>query len=166
MKREIVLDTETTGTSHSDRIVEIGCVELNDKVITGKTYQQYINPKHPMNPYALGVHGLSLDFLGDKPTFAEIADEFLDFIGDADLIIHNVAFDKRFLNSEMQLCKRSPLRNRMIDTLTIARKKYPSMHSHKLDTLCSEFSIQDERDLHGGLIDAKLLAQVYIRMGQ
>ncbi len=165
MTREIVLDTETTGLTSSDRIIEIGCVELNDKILTGKTYQQYINPKCDINPYAQKVHGLSSSFLADKPTFAEIADEFLDFIGDANLVIHNASFDMRFLNSEMQLCNRQRLGNSTTDTVAMARRKYPHMENHKLDTLCSEFSIHADRDLHGGLIDAQLLAQVYIRMG-
>lgn len=164
--RKIVLDTETTGLriSEGHRIIEIGCCELIDFKL-GKSLQLYINPERAVSPTAFGVHGISDAFLQDKPKFREVADQFLQFIGDDQLIIHNAGFDMGFLNHELGLLK-MPLidNNRAIDTLRMARKKYPGSPA-SLDALCSRFSIStSERSKHGALLDAHLLALVYIAM--
>ncbi|NKB20357.1 MAG: DNA polymerase III subunit epsilon [Alphaproteobacteria bacterium] len=165
--REIVLDTETTGLSprDGDRLVEIGCLELVNHMPTGETYHQYINPKKAMPAEAEAVHGLSDKFLADKPEFAEVADAFLEFIGDAALVIHNASFDMGFINAELGRLKRDPVpNNRAIDTVTMARKKYPGSPA-SLDALCRRFEIDNSaRTLHGALLDAELLAEVYLEL--
>lgn len=165
--REIVLDTETTGfdPEQGDRIVEIGAVELFNHVPTGKTYHQYINPERSMPQEAFAVHGLGDDFLRDKPVFIKIADAFLEFIGDAKLVIHNAAFDMKFLNAELRWCKRRVLpKDCAIDTLEIARRKFPGSPA-TLDALCRRFSIDNSaRTLHGALLDSEILAEVYLEL--
>jgi DNA polymerase-3 subunit epsilon len=165
--REIVLDTETTGfdPESGDRIVEIGAVELYNHVATGATYHQYINPERAMPNEAFEVHGLGDDFLRDKPVFAHIAQDFLDFIGDAHLVIHNAAFDMKFLNAELKWVKKQALPwERAIDTLAIARKKFPGSPA-SLDALCRRFGIDNaSRTLHGALLDSEILAEVYLEL--
>ncbi len=165
--REIVLDTETTGfdPESGDRIVEIGAVELDGHMPTGNTYHQYINPERSMPKEAFEVHGLGDDFLRDKPKFAQIGQAFLDFIGDAKLVIHNAAFDMKFLNAELGWMK-LPLipYDQAIDTLEIARKKFPGSPA-SLDALCRRFSIDHSaRTLHGALLDSEILAEVYLEL--
>lgn len=165
--REIVLDTETTGLSpdNGDRIVEIGCVELINHVPTNNTYQVYLNPEKDMDPGAEKVHGLTNEFLLDKPKFIEIADSFLDFIGDSNLIAHNADFDINFLNSELVRAKKDKINNdRVIDTLKIARSKFPGARN-SLDALCKRFFVDNSnRSLHGALLDSELLAEVYLEL--
>lgn len=165
--REIVLDTETTGfdPEQGDRIVEIGAVELFNHVPTKKTFHKYINPERTMPQGAFEVHGLGDDFLRDKPLFAQIADEFLDFVGDAKLIIHNAAFDMKFLNAELgKLRKRTLPWEQAIDTLAIARQKFPGSPA-SLDALCRRFNIDNSaRTLHGALLDSEILAEVYLEL--
>lgn len=165
--REIVLDTETTGfePDDGDRIVEIGAVELHNHMPTGRTYHQYINPQRAMPEGAFAVHGLGDDFLRDKPVFADIAQAFIDFIGDAKLVIHNAAFDMKFLNAELGWLKRPPLpTDRAIDTLAIARRKFPGSPA-SLDALCRRFGIDNTaRTLHGALLDSEILAEVYLQL--
>ncbi len=165
--REIVLDTETTGfePEEGDRIVEIGAVELNNHVPTGRTYHQYINPQRAMPKGAFEVHGLGDDFLRDKPLFRDIADAFVAFIGDAHLVIHNAAFDMKFLNAELGWVDRPALpMDRAIDTLAIARKKFPGSPA-SLDALCRRFGIDNSsRTLHGALLDSEILAEVYLEL--
>lgn len=165
--REIVLDTETTGfdPEGGDRIVEIGGVELYNHVATGRTYHQYINPERDMPEDAFKVHGLGNEFLSDKPKFAEIGQAFLDFVGDAKLIIHNASFDMKFLNAELKWMNLPllPL-DQAIDTLAIARKKFPGSPA-SLDALCRRFGINnDARTLHGALLDSEILAEVYLEL--
>lgn len=165
--REIVLDTETTGFDPDEghRIVEIGALELINHVATGKTFHEYINPQRDMPQGAFEVHGLSEEFLSDKPLFADVADAFLEFAGDAPLVIHNASFDMKFLNAELALSKRETLPlARAIDTLLIARRKYPGAPA-SLDALCRRFNIDaSERTLHGALLDSQLLAEVYLEL--
>ena len=166
--REIVFDTETTGFkfSEGDRLVEIGCVEMINRVETGRTFHAYYCPERPMPPEAQAVHGLSDAFLADKPVFAAGVAELLDFIGDAPLVAHNASFDFAFLNGELGACGFPPVchRTRMIDTLQIARSRHPGA-KHTLDALCSRFGIdRSHRVLHGALLDAQLLAQVYVEL--
>ena len=165
--REIVLDTETTGLSpdNGDRIVEIGCVELINHVPTNNTYQVYLNPEKDMDPGAEKVHGLTNEFLLDKPKFIEIADSFLDFIGDSNLIAHNADFDINFLNSELVRAKKDKISNdRVVDTLKIARSKFPGARN-SLDALCKRFFVDNSnRSLHGALLDSELLAEVYLEL--
>ncbi len=165
--REIVLDTETTGfdPETGDRIVEIGAVELMGHVATGKTYHQYINPERAMPDEAFQVHGLGDDFLRDKPKFAQIGQAFLDFIGDAKLIIHNAAFDIKFLNAELKWMNLPQIPwEQAIDTLAIARKRFPGSPA-SLDALCRRFGINnDARTLHGALLDSEILAEVYLEL--
>jgi DNA polymerase-3 subunit epsilon len=165
--REIVFDTETTGLSFSggDRLVEIGCVEMINRVETGRTYHAYFHPERPMAPEAFAVHGLSDTFLSDKPKFAETVDALLDFLGDAPLIAHNASFDFGFLNGELGRCGRVAIDlSRMVDTLIIARTRHPGA-KHTLDALCNRFGIdRSHRVLHGALLDAQLLAQVYVEL--
>ena len=165
--REIVLDTETTGfdPETGDRIVEIGCVELFNHVATGNTYHQYINPERDMPQEAFEVHGLSTEFLSDKPRFAEIGQAFLDFVGDAKLVIHNASFDMKFLNAELSWMKRPAIPfERAVDTLAIARKKFPGSPA-SLDALCRRFGINNSaRTLHGALLDSEILAEVYLEL--
>lgn len=165
--REIVLDTETTGfdPETGDRIVEIGAVELWNHVATGKTYHQYINPERSMPEEAFKVHGLGDEFLRDKPVFADIAQDFVDFIGDAKLVIHNAAFDVKFLNAELKWVNRPQIPwEQAIDTLAIARQKFPGSPA-SLDALCRRFNIDNSsRTLHGALLDSEILAEVYLEL--
>ena len=165
--REIVLDTETTGfdPESGDRIVEIGCVELLNHVATGRTYHQYINPERDMPQEAFEVHGLSIDFLKDKPVFAKIGQDFLDFVGDAKLVIHNAAFDMKFLNAELKWMGLRQLPwEQALDTLAIARKRFPGSPA-SLDALCRRFGIDNtSRTLHGALLDSEILADVYLEL--
>ncbi|MGB1209076.1 MAG: DNA polymerase III subunit epsilon, partial [Paracoccaceae bacterium] len=165
--REIVMDTETTGLNPEtgDRIVEIGGVELFNHVPTGKTYHQYINPERSMPHEAFQVHGLGDEFLRDKPVFAKVADAFLEFVGESKLVIHNAAFDMKFLNAELRwLGKRQLPWEQAIDTLAIARKKFPGSPA-SLDALCRRFNIDNgARTLHGALLDSEILADVYLEL--
>lgn len=165
--REIVFDTETTGLSPKDghRIVEIGCVELVNKVETGRDFHAYFNPGRTMPSEAEAVHGLSSLFLSDKPAFTDRAEALIDFIGDAPLIAHNAIFDFGFLNWELQECGRPAIAmTRMIDTLAIARTRHPGA-KHSLDALCSRYGIdRSHRVKHGALLDAQLLAQLYVEL--
>ncbi|MEO5805360.1 DNA polymerase III subunit epsilon [Devosia sp.] len=166
MNREIVLDTETTGLSPTtgDRLVEIGCVELVNHLPTGRTYHQYINPQRDMPEEAFRVHGLSADFLSDKPLFAEVANEFLSFIGDGTLVIHNAPFDMGFLNAELERVKRPKLTNTVIDTVMLARQVHPGARV-SLDALCKHYGIDNaRRTLHGALLDSEILAEVYLEL--
>jgi DNA polymerase-3 subunit epsilon len=165
--REIVFDTETTGLDpyQGDRLVEIGCVELVNGFPTGNSFHYYLNPQRDMPEGAFKVHGLSSEFLKDKPFFADICDEFLAFVGDAPLIAHNAMFDLGFINAELERCKKGALqRERLIDTLMLARRRYPA-GPNKLDDLCGRFSIDlSRRTKHGALLDAELLAVVYVEL--
>src|SRR6186713_2168050 len=163
--REIVLDTETTGLDplRGDRLVEIGCVEMVNRMPTGQVFHRHINPERAMPAEAFAVHGLSSEFLADKPLFAIVVDEFLEFIGDAPLVIHNASFDIGFINAELDKIKRAAIpRERLVDTLLLARRKHPGV-SNRLDDLCSRYAIDNSRRTkHGALLDAELLAEVYI----
>lgn len=166
--REIVLDTETTGLDPRDghRVVEIGCVELNFHVPTGKELHLYMNPERDMPDEAFQIHGISGAFLQDKPLFADVVDEFLDFIGDdAALVIHNAPFDAKFLNAELKSVGRPTLpQHRLVDTLEIARKRYPG-GSNSLDALCRRFDVDlSVREKHGAVVDCRLLAEVYLEL--
>lgn len=165
--REIVLDTETTGfdPASGDRIVEIGCVELHNRVPTGETYWVYINPERDMPTAAFEVHGLSEAFLADKPTFRDIVDDFLRFVADAPLVIHNAAFDMKFLNAELEASGRAPLpMSQSVDTVAIARSRFPGAPA-SLDALCKRFGIDNaRRTKHGALLDSELLAEVYLEL--
>src|SRR4051794_35442483 len=163
--REIVLDTETTGLDplRGDRLVEIGCVEIFNRMPTGQTFHRHINPERDMPAEAFAVHGLSTEFLADKPLFAHVVEEFLEFIADAPLVIHNASFDIAFINAELDRIKRPSIaRGRLVDTLLLARRKHPGV-SNRLDDLCSRYAIDNSRRTkHGALLDAELLAEVYI----
>jgi DNA polymerase III subunit epsilon len=165
--REIVLDTETTGLDPESghRIVEIGCIELVNHIPTGTTFHRYLNPERDMPPDAFAVHGLSAEFLAQHPTFAEVAMELLGFLGDAPLVIHNAAFDVAFLNAELRRLGLSVLRpERSVDTLVISRRKHPA-GPHSLDQLCLRYAIDNSRRTkHGALLDAELLAEVYLEL--
>ena len=165
--REIVLDTETTGLDpyQGDRLVEIGCVELYNKIPTGQNFHCYINPEREMAASALEVHGLSTEFLKDKPLFAEVADEFLAFIGEAPLVAHNAAFDLGFLNAELERAAKAVIGSeRMIDTLLLARRKHPA-GPNRLDDLCLRYGIDNSRRTkNGAVLDAEILAEVYIEL--
>ncbi len=165
--REIVLDTETTGfdPAQGDRIVEIGAIELDNHIPTGRSYHQYLNPERPMPAEAFAVHGLGDDFLRDKPLFAAVAAEFLGFIGDARLVIHNASFDMKFLNAELHRVGLPRLADaRAIDTVLIARQKFPGSPA-SLDALCRRFGVDNSgREKHGALLDSELLAEVYLEL--
>ena len=165
--REIALDTETTGfdPERGDRIIEIGCVEMMDKIRTGNTFQAYINPRRDVPEGAFKVHGISTSFLLDKPYFEEVAEDFLTFIGNDHLVIHNAEFDLKFLNYELKLLKRPLLKpDRVTDTVLMARRKFPGAPA-SLDALCKRFVIDlSERTKHGALLDAELLAEVYLEL--
>lgn len=168
--RQIVLDTETTGleTSQGHRIIEIGCVELFNRRLTGRHYHQYVKPEREIDAGAQAVHGISNAMLEDKPVFARIADEFLQFIGDAELIIHNAAFDIGFINYEMNMMRPGfgsiSDRCHVIDTLLMARAKHPGQKNN-LDALCKRYGVDNsQRELHGALLDAEILADVYLLM--
>ncbi|AHE56695.1 DNA polymerase III subunit epsilon [Sphingomonas sanxanigenens] len=165
--REIVFDTETTGLNPQtgDRLVEIGCVELVNRVETGRVFHSYCNPERSMPPEAQAVHGLSEAFLADKPLFEDICEDLLDFLEDSPLVAHNAVFDFAFLNNELGNCGRLHIGNaRMIDTLTMARTRHPGA-KHSLDALCVRFGIdRSHRVKHGALLDAQLLAQIYVEL--
>jgi len=168
--RQIVLDTETTGLEPSlgHRIIEIGCVELVNRKLTGRHYHQYIQPNREIDEGAMEVHGITPEFLADKPVFSEIIHEFLEFIGDAELVIHNAPFDVGFLNHEIKLFGGGlgPVESRckILDTLVFARKKHPGQKNN-LDALCKRYAVDNsQRDLHGALLDAEILADVYLLM--
>jgi DNA polymerase-3 subunit epsilon len=164
--REIVLDTETTGfePSEGDRLVEIGCVELLNHMPTGRTYHQYLNPQRDMPPEAMAVHGLTEEFLRPMPVFARVAEDFLRFVEGARLIIHNAAFDMKFLNAELSRIGKAALRNEVVDTVAMARRKFPGSPA-SLDALCRRFGIDNSsRTLHGALLDSQILAEVYLEL--
>ena len=165
--REVVLDTETTGLSpeNGDRLVEIGCLELTNHMATGRTYHCYVNPEITMPSAAQDVHGLSDEFLADKPLFAAVADDFLAFAGNDPLIIHNAAFDMGFINAELRRLGRPSLpTSQAVDTVFMARQKFPGAPA-SLDALCRRFGIDNSaRTLHGALLDAELLAEVYLEL--
>ena len=164
--REIVIDTETTGLDPftGDRIVEIGGVELENHIPTGRTYHQYINPERDMPQGAFDVHGLSVDFLKEYPVFKDIVHDFLSFVADAKLVIHNASFDMKFLNAELDWSNSTKLSwDRAIDTLDMARRKFPGAQN-TLDGLSRRFGINIERELHGALLDSKILAAVYLEL--
>jgi DNA polymerase III subunit epsilon len=166
--REIVLDTETTGMDpvKGDKLVEIGCVELMNHLPTGKTYHVYINPERDIPPEATAVHGITDDFVKDKPTFGEIVGDFLDFLGnDGRLVIHNAEFDMKFLNAELKTFGFPTVDNRrVLDTLKMAREKFPGSPAN-LDALCRRFGIDNSsRTYHGALLDSQLLAEVYLEL--
>ncbi|MFL4977517.1 MAG: DNA polymerase III subunit epsilon [Xanthobacteraceae bacterium] len=165
--REIVLDTETTGLDpyQGHRVVEIGCVELFNRIPTGQNFHRYVNPEREMPAEAFAVHGLSAEFLKDHSCFAEVVDELLQFVGDAPLIIHNAAFDLAFLNAELERCGRPLIvRDRLVDTLLLARRKHPA-GANSLDQLCARYAIDNSRRTkHGALLDAEILAEVYIEL--
>lgn len=165
--REIVLDTETTGLDPQSghRIIEIGCVELVNYIPTGRTFHRYVNPEREVPRPAQEVHGLSTEFLADKPLFADIVDEFVDFIGDSTLVIHNAGFDLGFLNAEfLRIPKPVITTDRVVDTLALARRKHPA-GPNSLDALCKRYGIDNStRDKHGALLDSELLARVYLEL--
>lgn len=166
--RQIVLDTETTGLDPltGDRVVEIGAVEIVNYLPTRNHFHRYLNPDRPMPAEAFAVHGLSDDFLRDKPRFGDVVDDFLAFIGDAPLVIHNASFDMAFLNAELRRAGRPELAfDRAVDTLALARDRLPGGASASLDALCQRFGIDNSgRDLHGALLDSQLLAEVYLEL--
>jgi DNA polymerase III subunit epsilon len=165
--REIVLDTETTGLDpyQGHRLIEVGCIELVNRFPTGNTFHRYLNPQRDVPAEAFAVHGLSLEFLKDKSLFGDIAAELIDFIGDAPLVAHNASFDLGFLNAELERVNLPALsRDRLVDTLLLARRKYPG-GSNRLDDLCQRFGIDNgRRTKHGALLDAELLAEVYLEL--
>jgi DNA polymerase III subunit epsilon len=164
--REIVLDTETTGLDPlaGHRVVEVGCIELENLVATGRSFQAYFNPEREMPQGAMDVHGLTDAFLSDKPLFAERIDEMLEFIGDAQLVIHNAQFDLGFLNAELERAGRTRLINGHIDTVSLARRKFPGQRA-SLDALCERLGVENShRTKHGALLDAELLAEVYLEL--
>lgn len=167
--RQIVLDTETTGLEWrlGDRIIEVAGVEVVGRKLTGRRFHKYINPERDIDAGAQAVHGLTVEFLADKPKFAEIVDELIEFIGDAELVIHNASFDVGFLNNEFALLSREPVAQvcaGVIDTLRMAREMRPGKRNN-LDALCSEYGVDNSgRQLHGALLDAELLAEVYLAM--
>ena len=164
---EVILDTETTGLSNTEkhRIVEIGCIELDNQISTNKIFHEYINPQRPVSEEAYKIHGYSDKFLSDKKTFAEISEDFLNFIKDKKLIIHNAPFDLSFLNYEMRLIKKKEIdKKNIIDTLEIARAKYPGSQN-SLDALCKRFNIDNsKRKKHNALIDCHLLKEIYVNL--
>jgi len=167
--RQIVLDTETTGLNHAtgDRLIEIGCVEMVNRRLTGRHLHYYVNPERDIHEDAIAVHGITLDFLADKPKFAEVVNEIRDFVQDAELIIHNAPFDLGFLDMEFQLLGLPPFRSHaasVIDTLREARQMFPGKRN-SLDALCDRLGVSNShRTLHGALLDAEILAEVYLAM--
>jgi DNA polymerase III subunit epsilon len=165
--REIVLDTETTGLDPLDghRLVEVGCIELINRIPSGQTFHSYFNPQRAMPAEAFAIHGLGDEFLKDKMFFAEVVDDLIAFLGDATLVIHNAAFDLGFLNAEFERAGRPLIaRDRLVDTLLIARRKHPG-GSNRLDDLCARYAIDNSRRVkHGALLDAELLAEVYVEL--
>jgi len=165
--REIVFDTETTGLDPESghRVVEIGCLELFNHLPTGRSFQCYINPERDMPEGAFAVHGLSAEFLAGHPVFSDVVDSFLTFIGDSRLVIHNAAFDLKFINAELKRTNRPPLNaTRAVDTVEMARRKFPGAPA-SLDALCKRFNVDNsQRTKHGALLDAELLAEVYLEL--
>lgn len=167
--RQIFLDTETTGlaAADGDRIIEIGCIELDERRLTGRTLHHYVNPQRSSHPDAVRIHGITDDFLADKPPFAAIADELLAFVEGAEIIIHNAAFDVGFLNAELKRLGRAPFAMQVLrisDSLLMAREQFPGK-ANSLDALCKRLEVDNsQRELHGALLDAGLLAEVYLRM--
>jgi len=165
--REIVLDTETTGLDpyQGHRIVEIGCIELINGIPSGHTFHRYINPERDIPAEAAAVHGITAEFLKDKPCFDAVVAELLDFLGDAPLVAHNASFDLGFINAELDRCAKPPLgRERLVDTLLLARRKHPS-GPNRLDDLCTRYGIDNSRRTkHGALLDAEILAEVYLEL--
>ncbi len=164
--RQIVLDTETTGLRPSEghRVIEIAAIEIVDYLPTGNTYQQYINPQRDVPESSFKVHGLSYEFLKDKPLFENVANKLIDFVGNDPIVAHNVEFDMGFLNYELNACSKDLLKNEKIDTVLLAREKFPGQ-SVSLDALCKRFSIDNtQREKHSALTDAQLLVQVYIEL--
>lgn len=167
-KRELIFDTETTGFDPmtGDRLIEIGLVEMVDKILTGETYHQYVNPERDVPESAVKVHGITTDFLRDKPVFSDVMDAFLDWVGgDSVLVAHNAEFDMRFINWELENAGRPIIHpKRFVDTLAIARTKFPGA-ANSLDALCKRFNVSNShRTLHGALLDAEILADVYIEL--
>ena len=167
MLREIVIDTETTGLdpNKGDRLIELGCIEIVNRIPTGREFHRYLNPERDIHRDAVDVHGLTAEFLEDKPLFKDIADEFLAFIGDAPLVAHNASFDLGFINAELERAARPPLTlNRVVDTLVLARRRHPA-GPNSLDALCKRYGIDtSERVKHGALLDSMLLANVYVEL--
>jgi DNA polymerase-3 subunit epsilon len=165
--REIVLDTETTGLDpyRGDRLIEVGCIELLNRIPSGQTFHRYVNPERDVPAEAFAIHGLSAEFLSDKPRFVEVADELISFIGDAPLVAHNASFDLNFINAEFERAGREAIgRDRVIDTLLLARRKHPGS-PNRLDDLCARYSIDNSRRVkHGALLDAEILAEVYLEL--
>jgi DNA polymerase III subunit epsilon len=165
--REIVLDTETTGLDpyQGHRLIEIGCIELLNRIPSGQTFHRYVNPQRDVPAEAFAIHGLSGDFLKDKPPFAEVADELIAFIADAPLVAHNASFDLNFINAELERAGKAVVtRDRVIDTLLLARRKHPGS-PNRLDDLCARYSIDNSRRVkHGALLDAEILAEVYLEL--
>jgi len=169
MPRQIVLDTETTGLepSQGHRVIEIGCVELNNRRLTGNNYHQYLQPDREIDEGALQVHGISNEFLKDKPRFLDIVDDLMSYLKGAELVIHNAPFDVGFLNHELNLVAKGSGaiadHCAVIDTLVMARKMHPGQKNN-LDALCKRYDVNTQRDLHGALLDAEILSEVYLRM--
>jgi DNA polymerase III subunit epsilon len=165
--REIVLDTETTGLdpNQGHRVVEVGCIELLNRIPTGATFHSYLNPEREVPAEAFAIHGLATEFLKDKPRFVDVVDDFLAFIGDAPLVIHNASFDHGFLIAELKRVARPPIaRERLVDTLFLARRKH-SVGPYSLDALCARYGIDgSRRTKHGALLDAEILAEVYLEL--
>lgn len=165
--REIVLDTETTGLDpdNGDRLIELGCIEIINRIPTGREFHRYLNPEREIHPDAVSVHGLTSAFLTDKPRFADVADDFLSFIGDAPLVAHNGVFDLSFINAELGRASRPPLSaDRVVDTLALARRRHPA-GPNSLDALCKRYGIDKSgRTKHGALLDSTLLANVYVEL--
>ena len=167
MAREIVLDTETTGfdPKTGDRLIEVGCIEIEDLLPTGRTFHRFVNPERLIPPDAIKVHGITDDKVRDAPKFHEVVHDLMEFLGDAPLIAHNANFDRNFIDFEIgRIGRRPPPQDRWIDTLALAQKRFPGM-ANSLDALCKRFKISlVERSLHGALIDARLLAEVYLEL--
>ncbi|HWF93543.1 MAG TPA: DNA polymerase III subunit epsilon [Xanthobacteraceae bacterium] len=165
--REIVFDTETTGLDpyQGHRLIEVGCIELLNRIPSGNTFHRYVNPQRDVPGEAFAIHGLSAEFLKDKPLFAAVADELIAFIGDAPLVAHNASFDLNFINAEFERAGRAAItRDRIIDTLLLARRKHPGS-PNRLDDLCARYSIDSSRRVkHGALLDAEILAEVYLEL--
>lgn len=167
MHTEIILDTETTGLDpeKGDRLVEIGCVELVNSVPSGRTFHVYLDPERDIPEEAVRIHGLTRDFLKGKPNFAQVASDLVSFLSESTIVIHNAEFDMKFINSELRRCDRSPIAmDRVIDTLAMARRKHPGA-SNTLDALCARYKVDNsKRTKHGALLDAELLAEVYVEL--
>jgi DNA polymerase-3 subunit epsilon len=167
MLREIVFDTETTGldAAAGDRLIELGCIEIVNRIPTGREFHRYLNPERDIHPEAVAIHGLTLDFLRDKPLFKDVADEFLDFIADAPLVAHNGTFDLGFVNAELERLPRPLITgDRIVDTLQLARRRHPA-GPNSLDALCKRYGIDlSQRTKHGALLDSMLLAGVYVEL--